>query len=118
MSRSHLTLFALLLIVAPLRADQFEHYTNPAFDKAASDDKLMKPLTEITSVQLGDHGDVLADTSATFLIVRTNDDRWAKMLVQPARQRFGKDVQAPMLLIEKLVTFKESTERTVKAKGE
>jgi hypothetical protein len=118
MSRAYALSLALLFAAVPAWADHFEHYANPVFDKAVADDKIMKPMKEITSAKLSDFSDVLADTSATFLVVRTNDDRWCKLLVQPARQRFGKDTQVPMLLIEKFVTFKESTERTIKAKGE
>ncbi len=113
-----LLLIAALILAAPARADHFEHYINPVLDKAVQDGKLVKEYKELTASQIADAGEVLADTSDAFLIVRTNEDRWAKLLVQQARQRIGKDKQTPMLLIEKYVTFKEATERTVKAKGE
>lgn len=117
MSRAVLVVCSLV-IVGQVRADQFEHYTNPVLEKAVNDGSNVKEVKALTAKEVGDFGDVLGDTSATFLIVRTNDDRWAKLLVQPAAQRVGKDRQVPMLLVEKFVTFKESTERTVKAKGE
>ena len=109
---------ALLCLALPARADHFEHYSNQVLEKAVADGKFVKEYKELTSAQIGEIGEVLADNADGFLIVRTNDDRWCKMLVQQARQRFGKDKQVPMLLIEKYVTFKEATERTVKAKGE
>jgi hypothetical protein len=109
---------AALSIVSSVRADHFDHYTNPALSKAIEEGKAVKEYKELTSDQIGEMGQALADSSATFLIVRTNDNRLAKLLVQPARQRVGKDEQVPMLLIEKYVAFKESTERTVKARGE
>lgn len=112
------SLLAVLILLPAVQADHFEHYTNPVLEKAVADGKFVKEYKELTSDQIGEMGQVLADGAATFLIVRTNDDRWAKLLVQPARQRIGKDQQVPMLLIEKYVTFKESTERTIKAKGE
>lgn len=112
------SIMLVLLIAIPVRADHFEHYINPVLDKAVQDGKNVKQIKELTANELPDYGDVLADTSATFLLIRTNDDRWAKLLVQPARQRFPMNKQAPLLLIEKFITFKESTERTVKAKGE
>jgi len=108
----------LLLGAGTVRADHFEHYVNPVLEKAISDGKNVKELKEITSTQLAEFGDVLADTADAMLIVRTNDDRFAKLLVQPARQRFEKNKQVPMLLVEKFITYKESTERTAKAKGE
>jgi hypothetical protein len=111
--------FIVLLVVAAVaRADQFEHYTNPVLEKAVADGTHVKELKEVTSSQLAEMGDRLADTADAFLIVRTNDLRWVKLLVQPARQRFPRGNQESMLLIEKFVTYKESTERTVKAKGE
>jgi len=111
-------LLALFILPLSLRADHFDHYSSPVLEKAVGDGKFVKEVKVLTATQVGELGEVLADSSATFLIVKTNDDRWSKLLVQPARQRFGKDKQVPMLLIEKYVTFKESTERTVKAKGE
>ncbi len=118
MSRFSLTVFVLFLLALPTYADHFEHYINPVLDKAVKDATNVKEMKEITSMQLAEFGDVLGDTADAFLIVHTNDDRWCKLLVQAARQRLGKDKQVPMLLIEKYVTFKEATERTVKAKGE
>jgi hypothetical protein len=118
MHRFWFSLIVLALWQVRAGADHFEHYTNAVFDKNVKDAKLFKELKEIDSTGLSEFADVLADTNATFLLVRTNEDRWAKLLVQAARQRFGKDGQAPMLLIERYVTFKEATERTVKAKGE
>lgn len=112
------TLVAFLFAANPLRADTFDYYTNPVLAKTIQDVKYAKPFKEITSNQIGEIGEVLADTSATVLIVRTNDDHFCKLLVHAARQRFGKDRQVPMLLVEKFVTFKEATERTVKAKGD
>ena len=111
-------LLALLFLALPARADHFEHYSNPVLEKAVADGKFVKEYKELTSTQLGEIGDVLGGTATGFLIVRTNEDRWCKLLAQSARQRFGKDKQVPMLLIERFVTFKEATERTVKAKGE
>ena len=113
-----LSVFTALILINPARADHFEHYINPILDRAIQDGKHVKEHKELTAHQIAESGEVLADTSATFLIVRTNEDRWAKLLVQQARQRVGKDKQVPMLLIDKYVTFKEATERTVKAKGE
>lgn len=113
-----LAISTALLLGLSARADHFEHYINPVLDKAIQDGKHVKEFKELTAGQIADAGEVLADSAYAFLIVRTNEDRWTKLLVQQARQRIGKDKQVPMLLIEKYVTFKESTERTVKAKGE
>jgi hypothetical protein len=118
MARAVILVFVLMTLAHPACADQFEHYTNLVLEKAVQDGKNVKEVKALTSKEVGDFGDVLGDSNATFLIVKTIDDRWAKMLVQPAAQRVGKDKQVPMLLIDKYVTFKEATERTIKAKGE
>ena len=78
---------AVLLVAAVARADHFEHYTNQVLEKAVSDGKNVKELTEVTSEQLPDHGDVLADTADAFLIVRTNDDRWAQEPSEPVEDK-------------------------------
>jgi hypothetical protein len=50
--------------------------------------------------------------------VVTNENRHAKLLVRPGKQRFGTEQVAPVILVERYVTYKEATERTVKAKGD
>jgi hypothetical protein len=118
MARARFLAIVAVVVAGHAHADHFEHYINPVLDKAIEEGKNVKEHKELTASQIAEMGEVLSDTADTFLIVRTNEDRWAKLLVQQARQRIGKDKQVPMLLIEKYVTFKEGTERTVKAKGE
>ena len=53
----------------------------------------------------------------------TNDNRWAKMLVVAAAQKFqpspeGAAEIVPVLRIERFVTFREASERTIKASGQ
>jgi hypothetical protein len=118
MARARFLAIVAVVVAGHAHADHFEHYINPVLDKAIQDGKNVKEQKELSATQIAEMGEVLADAADTFLIVRTNEDRWAKLLVQQARQRIGKDKQVPMLLIAKYVTFKEATERTVKAKGE
>ena len=72
-----LSLLTLSFLIAPAHADHFEHYINPVLDKAIQDGKNVKEHKELTAGQIAEMGEVLADTADTFLIVRTNEDRWA-----------------------------------------
>jgi hypothetical protein len=50
-------------------------------------------------------------------VVRTNGGRWARLLVQAARQKVDAEKSVPILHIEQFVTYKEGQERTVLASG-
>jgi hypothetical protein len=108
---------AVLAVAAAGRAEQFDYYTNPVLSKAASDDTL-KEVKELSADQVAEYTGAVPDSSSAFLVVATNDKRFAKLLVQPARQKFGSDKQAPLLLIDKYVTFKGTTDRAVQASGQ
>jgi hypothetical protein len=112
-----LVLLACLVAARPVRGDAFDHYVNPVLAKALTSE-YVKPLTELAADDIGDHDRVLPNIPAAFLIVRTNDNRLAKLLVQSARQKVpGTDRAIPMLLIERYVTYKEGEEQTVLASG-
>src|SRR6476660_2926302 len=100
-----LAVFTLVIAAASVRAEQFDYYTQPVLAKAVSDGTL-KDVKELTSDQIAEYTAALPDSSSAFLVVATSDKRFAKLLVQPARQKVGGDKQAPLLLIDKYVTFK------------
>jgi hypothetical protein len=77
----------------------------------------LKEVTELTPRLLAAHGGVLPGAAAAVVIVQTNEGRWAKLLVQPARQRVGGRTHS-IVLIERFVTFREGTERAVQASGQ
>ena len=109
-------LLLTLAAAAAVRADQFEHYTNPVL-AAAVEKKQLKEVERLTSDEAADAGGALNDTSAAFLVVYTNDRRYCRLLVHSARQKFG-DKEVPILLVEKYQTFKEGTDRQIKASGQ
>ncbi len=116
-SLSPLVLLACLVAVRPARADVFDHYLNPVLAKALSDEHV-KELKELTREQIGDNDRVLQNISAAFLIVRTNENRLAKLLVESAGQKVvGTDKMVRMLLIDRYVTYKEGEEQTILASG-
>ncbi len=109
----------LALLVAPLaaRADSFDDYTNPLVAKAAKSADAQK-LPKLTTDQMVEHRSVLSGVPGTFVVVKTNEGRWAKLLLQPgARQKVSATESVPILLIDRFVTYREGEERTVQAAG-
>src|SRR5437016_5010421 len=95
-----LAALALLTAAAAGRADQFDYYTNPVLSQAANDGSL-KTVKELSSAHASNYAGALPDSPSAFLVVMTNDKRFAKLLVQPARQKLGADKSVPLLLVDK-----------------
>jgi hypothetical protein len=111
------TLAFTLFVAGPARADRFDHYTNPVLAKAPGA-KGVKEIKQLTKDLITDHDQVLPRTVGAFLVVRTNEGRWAKLLVRSARQRVNADTTIPILYIERFVTYREGEEQTVVASGQ
>ena len=77
----------------------------------------VKEVKQLTPALIADNDRVLPGVTSAFVVVRTNDNRFAKLLVQPARQKVDADRQVPILMIDRFVTYKEGDERTVQASG-
>ena len=119
MSRTVMLLAALgtLAVVPVAWADAFDPYITPVLAKAIGSDSV-KELKELTPDMIGDNDRVLKNISAAFVIVRTNENRLAKLLVVAARQKVvGADKDIPMLLIERFVTYKDGEEQTILTSG-
>jgi hypothetical protein len=116
LSMPRLAVLPLLILAAIGRAEQFDYYTHAVLAKAIADGAL-KEVKELTSDQVAEYTSALADSPSAFLVVATSDKRVAKLLVQPARQKVG-ERQAPLLLVDKYVTFKGTTERATQASGQ
>jgi hypothetical protein len=111
-----IAIIGLLLVVTSARADVFEHYTNRVLDKLL-EGKNVKEVKQLTPGLIGDHDRVLPRTSySAFVVVRTNEGRLAKLLVQAAKQKVGND-SVRILSIEQFVTYKEGEERQVVVSG-
>jgi hypothetical protein len=119
MRRILLVLFTLspchLVALSSARADAFDHYVNPVLSKLV-ESKNVTEIKQLTPNLIVDHDRVLPRTTSAFLVVRTNEGRYAKLLVQAARQKVG-DKTVPILYIEQFVTYKEGQERTIQATG-
>ena len=110
-------LAAILLLPALAWADAFDNYTNPILAKVP-DSKLALPVKRLTTALLVEHGRALPGTTAAMVVVRTNDGRFAKLLVRPAAQKISAKETVPILLVERFVTYREGEERTIAASGQ
>jgi hypothetical protein len=116
MLRTSLAIAVALAIPLSARADAYDNYTNPILAKAITS-KSVEPVKQLTPEQMVQHSRVLPGASAAFIIVKTNDNRLAKLLVRPAAHKASETESVPIVLIERFVTFKEGEERTVVASG-
>jgi hypothetical protein len=108
--------FICLVASAPVRADAYDWYVNATLAKASASDKAQE-IKELTPRLVGVNGRALPGVSGAFLIVKTNEARWAKLLVQAARQKVDAEKSIPMLLVDRFTTYKEGEERTIQASG-
>lgn len=107
------------LLAAPpgLRADAFDRYLSAVLEKAPTSAGV-KEVKQLTPDMIGDNDRVLPKTNGALLIVKTNEARFSKLLVQAARQKVNDTTSLPILLIERYVTYQEGEERAVEAAGQ
>jgi hypothetical protein len=100
-----------------VRADAFDNYTNTILAKI-SEAKSVEKVAKLTPEMMVEHSRALPGIIATFDVVKTNDNRYAKMLVLAAEQKISEKERVPIVLIERYVTYREGEERTVHASGQ
>lgn len=105
----------LLAAVPALFADSFDRYTNLVLAKAAGAPGV-KEINQLTPSLIADGDGVLPDHGGALVIIKTNEGRFSKLIVQSARQKI-KTTAVPILLIDRFVTYREGTERTIQAQG-
>ncbi len=113
MSRS---IVVLLMLASVASADAFDNYNNRTLAKLV-DGKHVQEIKQLTPNTILEHDRVLPGLPSAFLIVRTNGGRYAKLLVQPGKQKLDAERSLPILSIERFVTFKEGEEQTRLASG-
>jgi hypothetical protein len=114
MTRNLASLALLLCLSVSARADAFDYYTNPILAKVPGADGV-KEVKQLTPALLIDNDRVLPGTTQAMVVVKTNEGRWSKLLVQIAGQKVNETRTVPILLIDRLTTYKEGTEQTVQA---
>src|SRR5262249_6079842 len=100
MKRFGLLLLTLLAAPAAGRADSFDDYTNDVLVKAPKAVGV-QPLKELTTALIADHAGVLKDSTGAFVVVKTNEGRYAKLLVQAAAQKVPGGKSLPVALVER-----------------
>jgi hypothetical protein len=100
----------LALSANAARADAFDLYLNQTLAKL-TDSPNAREIKQLTPDDVGDNDRVLPGLPYAFVVVKTNEGRNAKLLVQIARQKV-EDKLVPFLLVERYVTFKEGEEQT------
>jgi hypothetical protein len=105
-----------LALAARARADAYDNYTNDVLVKAPMAAGAKK-ITQLTPALLAEHNAVLPGVQGTFVVVKTNDGRFSKLLLQAARQKVKTDT-LPILLIERFTTYREGEEKTVVVSGQ
>src|SRR5260221_5891289 len=119
MTRLGVTALLALALLAGVRADAFDNYTAAVIAKAPGANGV-KEITELTPDLILANDEVLPNLKGALIVVATNDNRWAKLLVTAAAQKLQTAPGAapevvPVLRIERFVTFREASERAVKA---
>jgi hypothetical protein len=113
-----LVLASLLTLVVPeaLRADAFDNYTNAVLAKVPTAPGVMT-VKQLTPSLMVEHAGAVPGTTGALVVVRTNEGRLSKLLVQPARQQLADKSTVAILLIERFVTYRRGEERAVAAQG-
>ena len=117
MLRSNLTLGILLLLPAFARADAFDNYINAILAKIP-DSKSAEKIAKLTPELMVQHSRALPGINAAFIVVKTNENRYARLLVQPARQKISGTDSVPIVFVERYLTYREGAERTTHASGQ
>src|SRR6266568_625328 len=119
----HILLVSLFLCVPVVaRADAFDNYTLPILQKVP-ESAGVKEVAELTPELILANSQVVPNVEGALIVVATNDNHWAKLLVSAARHKHmpmpGAEPEfVPILRIERYVTFREASERAVLASGQ
>jgi hypothetical protein len=118
-SRFFFVVCSLLAAVPTARADVFDNYTNNLLAKVP-DAGVAKEVKRLTPDVIVESGGVIPNNTSALLMVHTSDGRFSKVLVQSARKRLNDENKTlvPILLIERYVTYRPGTDRTIEAQGQ
>ena len=111
---SVLSLCLCASVVSSARADAFDNYTNPILAKVPGAVGVQE-VKKITPDQIAENDRILPGASAALIVVKTNDGRWSKLLIETARQKIDDKRSLPIIVINRFVTFKEGDERAIAA---
>jgi hypothetical protein len=98
------------------RADVFDNYTNEVLVKVPGAAGAKK-VTALTPAELAEYRGAVPGVEGAFVVVKTNEGRFSKAILQPAQQKVKDGVKLRILLIERYVTYREGAEKTVDVAG-
>jgi len=96
--------------------DRFDSYSRPSLARLINSDVVV-PRKKVSTDELAEHDRVLPKVSGSFLVVKTNGNRFSKLQVASGRQKITEDKFLPVLIVEKFLTFKDGEERAVASSG-
>ncbi len=114
---SMLSIVAGVLFPAIVCADTFDNYTNTILAKIP-EAKSVQKITKLTPQLMIEHSRALPGITAAFIVVKTNEGRFARLLVRPAGQKIGTDESVPFILVERYVTYRDGEERAILESGQ
>jgi hypothetical protein len=118
MRRCFLLIPVFLVAPSSLRADAFDHYINPILARLPGSAGV-EEVKQLTPDLIADNDRVLANLAAAFVVVKTNDGRFSKLLVQAGQRKVSDEprVLVPVGLVERYVTYRDGTEQAVQVSG-
>jgi hypothetical protein len=111
-----LAVVALATMPTLVRADAFDYYINPILGKVP-DSPCAKEIKQLDVADLTEVDQVIPDANAALLMVKTNDTRYAKLLVTSARRKISEEKTLPILLIDRFVTYRPGEDQAFHAIG-
>jgi hypothetical protein len=106
----------IALATSARAADPFDFYINPILGKVP-ESACAKEIKQLTAADIADNDQVIPDSNAAFLVVKTNDTRYAKLLVMTARRKITEEKSLPILLIDRFVTYRPGEDQAFHAIG-
>jgi hypothetical protein len=118
MDRRALTLCLLALAAAPVSGDEFDRVEGDRVERLIRDGPF-ESRASLTFGQLEALPQALPDTRTAFLLVKTGQGNYARLLASPALRKppEGNGPAAPVLLIERFDTFEPGRSATRPARG-
>jgi hypothetical protein len=111
------SLLVLSCLTSGLRADAFDRYTNPLLAKIPSS-SVASEVKQLTFDAILEHDHVLPGGGGAFVVVKTNQGRFSKLLVAAGRQKLDDGSALPIVLIDRFTTYQEGQERATQAAGQ
>jgi len=108
-------LIGLSMVAHSAHGDVFDRYTNQVLAQAIGQPGVIE-LTQLTAKQVDEAPKLVPGSNGALIFVRTSNGLNAKLLVQFARQKFA-DRVSPVVVLERFVTYRSGSERSVIAEG-